>query len=130
MRLPQRILHLHNPTMHAIMTRFLLECSVVGVLPVSFVFQEYRDTEAFENWCLLEKKMGYHAKGCVSPAQVEIANRIFLPSEEELEWARRVVELFESDPNCSGFADEALGFVDEPIYKNASNLLEWAARKD
>jgi citrate lyase subunit beta/citryl-CoA lyase len=130
MRLPQRIVHLHNPTMHAIMTRFLLECSVVGVLPVSFVFQEYRDTEAFENWCLLEKKMGYHAKGCVSPAQVEIANRIFLPSEEELEWARRVVELFESDPNCSGFADEALGFVDEPIYKNASNLLEWAARKD
>ena len=130
MRLPQRIVHLHNPTMHAIMTRFLLECSVAGVLPVSFVFQEYRDTEAFENWCLLEKKMGYHAKGCVSPAQVEIANRIFLPSEEELEWARRVVELFESDPNCSGFADEALGFVDEPIYKNASNLLEWAARKD
>ncbi|WP_300361450.1 CoA ester lyase [Hydrogenimonas sp.] len=123
MKLPQRIVHLHNPTMHAIMTRFLLECSVSGVLPISFVFQEYRDTEAFENWCLLERKMGYHAKGCVSPAQVEIANRIFLPSEEELEWARRVVELFESDPECSGFADEELGFVDEPIYKNAKNLL-------
>ncbi|RUM44396.1 MAG: CoA ester lyase [Hydrogenimonas sp.] len=123
LRLPQRIVHLHNPTMHAIMTRFLLESSVAGVLPVSFVFQEYQDTDAFENWCLLEKKMGYHAKGCVSPAQVEIANRIFLPSEEELAWAREVVELFESDPNCSGFAHETLGFVDEPIYKNAKNLL-------
>ena len=126
MKLPQRIVHLHNPTMHAIMTRFLLECSVSGVLPVSFVFQEYRDTETFENWCLLERKMGYHAKGCVSPAQVEIANRVFLPSEEELEWARRVVELFESDPDRSGFADEELGFVDEPIYKNAKNLLRLA----
>ena len=124
MGLPQRIVHLHNPTMHAVMTRFLLESSTAGVLPVSFVFQEYRDTEAFENWCLLERKMGYHAKGCLSPAQVEIANRLFTPSEEELEWAKRVVELFESDPNCSGFADEALGFVDEPIYKNAKNLLK------
>ncbi|BDY13961.1 HpcH/HpaI aldolase/citrate lyase family protein [Hydrogenimonas cancrithermarum] len=128
MRLPQRIVHLHNPTMHAIMTRFLLESSVAGVLPVSFVFQEYQDTEAFENWCLLENKMGYHAKGCVSPAQVEIANRVFIPSEEEIAWARRVVELFESNPNSSGFTDDELGFVDEPIYKNAKNLLELAAR--
>jgi len=123
MKLPQRIVHLHNPTMHAVLTRFLLTCSTTGVLPVSFVFQDYQDNEAFENWCLLERKMGYHAKGCISPAQVEIANRVFMPSEEELEWARRVVELFESDPHCSGFADEELGFVDEPIYKNAKNLL-------
>ncbi|WP_353662756.1 CoA ester lyase [Hydrogenimonas sp. SS33] len=124
LRLPQRIVHLHNPTMHAVMTRFLLACQSEGVLPVSFVYQEYRDLEMFENWCLLEKKMGYHAKGCISPAQVEVANRIFSPEPEELEWARRVVELFESDPHRSGFVDEALGFVDEPIYKNAKNLLE------
>jgi citrate lyase subunit beta/citryl-CoA lyase len=124
MRLPQRIVHLHNPTMHAILAEFLLKCSVMGALPVSFVYQEYRDLEGFENWCLLEKRMGYHAKGCVSPAQVEIANRVFTPDEEELAWARRVVELFESDPDNSGFADPELGFVDEPIYKNAKNLLE------
>ncbi len=124
MRLPQSIVQLHNPTMHYILARFLMKSSAQGVLPVSFVYQEYTDTEGFENWCLLEKRMGYHAKGCVSPAQVEIANHVFTPDEEELEWARRVVELFESDPECSGFADEELGFVDEPIYKSAKQLLE------
>ncbi|WP_201353360.1 HpcH/HpaI aldolase/citrate lyase family protein [Hydrogenimonas urashimensis] len=129
MGLPQRLVHLHNPTMHTVMTRFLLKCSAAGVLPVSFVFQEYRDTETFENWCLLERKMGYHAKGCISPAQVEIANRVFLPSQEEIEWARRVVALFESDAECSGFADEELGFIDEPIYKNAKNLLQMAEKE-
>ncbi|WP_457598624.1 HpcH/HpaI aldolase/citrate lyase family protein [Hydrogenimonas sp.] len=124
MGLSQSIVQLHNPTMHYILARFLMKSSVQGVLPVSFVYQEYTDTEGFENWCLLERRMGFHAKGCVSPAQVEIANHVFAPSQEELEWARRVVELFESDPECSGFADEELGFVDEPIYKNAKGLLE------
>lgn len=129
MRLPQRLVHLHNPTMHAVLARFLLTASTDGVLPVSFVYQEYRDTEGFENWCLLERKMGYHAKGCVSPTQVEIANRVFAPDEEELERARKIVELFESDPDESGFADEELGFVDEPIYKDAKNLLEIFGRR-
>ncbi len=124
MGIPQRILQLHNPTVHYILSRFLLKSAAQGALPVSFVFQEYTDNEAFENWCLLERKMGFHAKGCISPAQVEIANRLFSPEEEELEWARRVVELFESDPNRSGFADEELGFVDEPVYKGAKKLLE------
>ncbi len=124
MGLSQRIVQLHNPTMHYILSRFLLKSSTQGVLPISFVYQDYKDIEGFENWSLLERKMGYHAKGCISPAQVEIANRIFSPDEEELERARRIVELFESDPNNSGFADEELGFVDEPIYKSAKQMLE------
>jgi len=124
MKLPQRLVDRQNPTMHAVLAEFLLGCSVAGVLPVSFVYQAYRDLEGFEAWCLLEKRMGYHAKGCVSPAQAAIANRIFSPDAEEIERAKRIVELFESDPECSGFADEELGFVDEPIYKNAKNLLE------
>ncbi len=124
MGLPQRIVQLHNPTMHYILARFLMKTSAQGALPISFVYQEYADTEGFENWCLLERRMGYHAKGCISPTQVEIANRIFTPSSEEIEWARRVVELFESDPRSSGFADGELGFVDEPVYKSAKGLLE------
>ncbi len=130
MHLPQRIVQLHNQTMHYILARFLLKTASQGVLPLSFVYQDYLDTEGFENWCLLEKRMGFHAKGCVSPTQAEIANRIFTPDEEEMEWARRVVELFESDQNCSGFADEELGFVDEPIYKNAKKILDIFAKSN
>ncbi len=129
MGLPQRIVQLHNPTMHYILAKFLAKTSSLGVLPVSFVYQDYADTDGFENWCLLEKRMGYHAKGCISPVQVEIANHVFTPDEEEMEWARRVVQLFESDPGCSGFADDDLGFVDEPIYKSAKSMLEKFAEK-
>jgi citrate lyase subunit beta/citryl-CoA lyase len=128
MRLPQRIVDPENPTMHAILAKFLLECVAMEVLPVSFVYQDYKDLEGFEAWCKLERAMGYHAKGCVSPDQVKIANRLFLPDDEELERARRIVTLFESDPDNSGFADPELGFVDEPIYNNAKNLSEMFGR--
>ncbi len=130
MKLPISVMQLHNPTMQAILSRFLLKCSVLGVLPVSFVYQNYQDVDGFENWCLLEKRMGYHAKGCVSPLQTEIANRVFTPDEDERRWAERVVELFESRSDSSAFTDEELGFVDEPIYKNAKNLLQILAMLD
>ncbi|WP_457596464.1 HpcH/HpaI aldolase/citrate lyase family protein [Hydrogenimonas sp.] len=123
MGLPHRLVKPGNPTIGAILAEFLLKASAAGVLPVSFVYQDYRDMEGFETWCRLEREMGYHAKGCVSPTQVAAANRIFAPGNEEIEKARRIVALFESEEGCSGFADEELGFVDEPVYKAAKNLL-------
>ena len=129
MRLPQRLVKPDNPTIHTILAHFLLECATAEMLPVSFVYQDYRNLEEFERWCNLEKQMGYHAKGCISPAQVTIANRIFAPDEEALARARAIVELFESDPDESSFVHETFGFVDEPIYRDACNLLKTEGEK-
>ncbi len=123
MRLPQRIVMPDNPTMHTILARFLLTAATHDVLPISFVYQDYKNIEAFTRWCELERAMGYHAKGCISPTQVAIANRLFGPEEEAIERAKKIVALFESNPNESGFVDEDLGFVDEPVYKAAKDLL-------
>ena len=128
MGLPQRLVTPGNPTTTAILTRFLLACVGSGLLPVSFVYQDYKKLDLFEAWCRIEREMGYHAKGCVSPDQVKIANRIFSPESEAIERAEKIVALFESDPDNSGFADEELGFVDEPIYKDARNLLKLVGR--
>ena len=124
LKLPPRIVKEGNPTTDAILSRFLLEASAAGVLPLSFVYQDYKDLEGFASWCRYEREMGFHAKGCISPAQVAIAHRIFTPSEVELEWAEKVIALFESNEKESGFVDEELGFVDEPIYKQAKALLK------
>jgi citrate lyase subunit beta/citryl-CoA lyase len=126
MGLPQSLIRLENPTMHYMLSHFLITTKAMGVKPVSFVFQEYQDLEQFEKWLTLEKSMGYDAKGCISPKQVELVQKAFINKEEEIKRAKVIVKLFEMhrDEGITGFSDEEYGFIDEPIYKGALKLLE------
>ena len=128
LQLPQRLVTEGpgNPTAEAILTDFLLGARTAGLLPVSFMYQEYRDLEGFRRWCERERAMGFTAKACMGPAQVEIANEIFGPSEEELRRAREIKAAFEtaSAEGVHGFMHEEYGFIDEPIYRDALNVLD------
>jgi len=126
MKLPQSLVNLDNPTMHYMLSHFLVACRAMGVKPVSFVYQEYENLTEFTKWLELEESMGYDAKGCISPAQVELVNDMFVDKEEEIKRAMVIVKLFEMhrDSGVTGFVDQEYGFIDEPIYKGALALLE------
>jgi citrate lyase subunit beta-like protein len=47
--------------------------------------------KALEEECTGGKHLGFNGKQCIHPTQVEVAQRIFSPSEQELTWAVRVV---------------------------------------
>ena len=130
MRLPQSLIAPENPTMHYILSHFLITTKALGVKPVSFVYQEYKNMEMFRIWLELERSMGYTAKGCLSPNQVSAVNEMLADRAAELERARVIVKLFEMnrDLGITGFTDEEYGFIDEPIYKGALALLEAAER--
>lgn len=125
MGLSQGLIDLQNPTMHYMLSHFLITSKAMKVKPVSFVFQEHKDLETFKRWLELEKKMGYDAKGCISPKQVSLANQYFVDKEAEIKRAKIIVKLFEMhrDEGVTGFVDEEYGFIDEPIYKGALSLL-------
>lgn len=126
MGLPQSLITLQNPTMKYMLAHFLITAKAMKVKPVSFVFQDFKDLEMFEQWLELEKEMGYSAKACISPQQVKLVHKIFIDKEEELKRAKVIVKLFEMhrDEGITGFVDEEYGFIDEPIYKGALQLLE------
>ena len=125
MGLPQSLIELDNPSMHYILSHFLITTRAMRVKPVSFVFQEYKDLDTFKKWLELERKIGYDAKGCISPKQVELVNELFVDREKERQRAQTIVKLFEMhrDEGITGFVDEEYGFIDEPIYKGALNIL-------
>jgi len=126
MGLPHSLINLENPTMHYMLSHFLVTTKAMKVKPISFVFQEYQDTDTFLKWLELEKRMGYDAKGCIAPKQVSLVNEMFINKEKEIQRAKIIVKLFEMHRNegITGFVDEEFGFIDEPIYKGALNLLE------
>jgi len=126
MRLSHSLIDPKNPTMRYMLSHFLITSKSMGVKAVSFVFQEYENLALFSQWIELERSMGYDAKGCISPKQVELVNAIFVDEEEQIQRAKLIVKLFEihRDKGITGFSHNTLGFVDEPIYKGALTLLE------
>ncbi len=126
MGLSQDLIDMHNPTMLYMLPHFLVSCRSMDVKPVSFVYQEYKDLEGFKEWVELEKKMGFDAKGCISPAQVAIVNDAFGIDAQEIQKAREIVGLFEQkrSEGITGFTHPQYGFIDEPIYKGALALLK------
>lgn len=125
MGLPQTLINRDNPTVLYTLSHFLVTCKTVGVKPVSFVYQDYKNLTEFQQWIELEKRMGYDAKGCISPAQAKLVNQKFIDEAKQIERARLIVKLFElhRDEGITGFTDDEFGFVDEPIYKDALALL-------
>ncbi len=126
MKLSQSLINLENPTMKYMLSHFLIACRAMGIKPVSFVYQEFKNLDEFSLWIELEKSMGYDAKGCISPKQVELTNKKFIDEESEIKRAMVIVKLFEMhlEGGVTGFVDEEYGFIDEPIYKGALALLD------
>ena len=119
--LPQSLVSLHNPSINYILSKFLVDAKTAGIHPISFMFQDYHDTEIFAQWCQHEKMMGFETKACMGPKQVAIANEIFASNTKDLERAKHIKAVFEINAakNLNGFMDALYGFIDEPIYKDA-----------
>lgn len=123
--LPQSLVTIENPTIDYILSKFLVDAKTAGIHPISFMFQEYNDTETFKAWCEREKMMGFETKACMGPKQVQIANKIFRINEYEIERALHIKEAFETHAaqGINGFMDEEYGFIDEPIYRDSLLIL-------
>ena len=123
--LPQSLVTHDNPTIHYILSKFLVDAKIAELNPISFMFQEYKDVDSFRKWCELEKKMGFTTKACMGPLQVQIANEVFSIDNNALIRANHIKQVFEKSAKNgeNGFMDMKYGFIDEPIYRDALLVL-------
>ena len=73
----------------------LLAARDAGKAIVDGVYNNVKDAEGFEAECVQGAEMGFDGKTLIHPSQVEIANRVWAPSEDEVAQARTVIEAFE-----------------------------------
>ncbi len=58
------------------------------------VFNSLEAAQGFESECAQGRSLGFDGKSLIHPKQIETCNRVFSPSPEELERARRLVAAF------------------------------------
>ena len=124
--LPQSLVTLQNPSIEYLLSKFLVDAKTAGIHPISFMYQEYNDTDTFRAWCEKEKIMGFTSKACMGPKQVSIANEVFKTDAFALERATHIKNTFEAHAQNAqnGFMDDSYGFIDEPIYRDALLILK------
>ncbi|MGZ3216936.1 HpcH/HpaI aldolase/citrate lyase family protein [Paracoccus sp. T5] len=73
----------------------LLAAKAHGVVIVDGVFNAFKDEDGLRAECEQGRDMGFDGKTLIHPAQLEIANAAFAPTEAEIDLARRQIEAFE-----------------------------------
>ncbi|HYC10450.1 MAG TPA: CoA ester lyase, partial [Steroidobacteraceae bacterium] len=77
---------------HAAQTRMLVACRAYGLRPIDGPFGDFSDPEGYVAAANRAAVLGYEGKWAIHPAQIELANQVFTPSEPEVTRARRIVE--------------------------------------
>ncbi len=97
----------------------------INAQPVGCVWVNFRDLEGLENDCLRDRRTGFIGKIAIHPDQSDIINRAFTPSNDEIAYSQKVVDLFEQNP---GMGTVGLNgkMLDMPHLKQARNVLELA----
>ena len=87
----------------------------------------FRDEEGLRDNCAKAKQFGFKGKFAIHPAQIEVINESFSPSEAEIEYAQRVVAAFEDAERVGRGSTSLEGkVIDVPVVKRARALLELA----
>jgi citrate lyase subunit beta / citryl-CoA lyase len=63
--------------------------------PLDGVFANVRDADGFERDTALSRRLGYRGRKLIHPSQIEPCNRLYRPSESELDYYARVLEAFD-----------------------------------
>jgi citrate lyase subunit beta/citryl-CoA lyase len=105
---------------HAVLFQLRLAAGRAGLPVVDGAYPDLRDVEGFEAEARMARRLGFAGKSCIHPSQIAVANRVFAPTEQELAWARRVLEAAVGQPGVFVLDGR---MIDRPFIKRAEQLL-------
>ncbi len=108
-------------------SRLVNAARAAGVEVYDTPFTDVNDDEGIENDAACAKAMGFTGKSSISPRHVEVINRVFSPTLEEVEYAMLVMDAI-AQAKAQGKGAIALRgkMVDAPIVARAQRTLQMA----
>jgi citrate lyase subunit beta/citryl-CoA lyase len=102
--------------------------AAAGLVPIDTPEPDYTDMEHLERDAGFARSLGFRGKYCIHPDQVEVVNRVFSPTAQEITEAIEIVRLLDEEGIAKGRAAiPANGkMIDTPVYWQAKRLLQWA----
>ena len=110
--------------------RVVVAAAAAGVDAIDTLVTDFQDDERLREDAAFSRQLGYDGKLAIHPAQVPIINEAFTPAEEDVAWARRVLEAAgverESTGGEVGVLEVDGEMIDAPLLARAERVAERA----
>ena len=100
----------------------LLGAHAAGGEAVDTLYVDFRDPDGLRASCKAARAEGFSGRVAIHPAQVDIINESFSPSADEVDFARRVIDLFAANPDAGTLGLDGK-MLDIPHLKQAERTL-------
>lgn len=107
----------------------LFAAAAAEVAAIDTVYTDFRDLDGLRAYALAARRDGFSGMLAIHPAQVEVINAAFRPDDAEVERARRIVELFEENPDTGAIGLDGK-MLDRPHLVQARKVLALKAADD
>lgn len=96
-----------------------------GVLPIDTVHIKVHDLDDLARNLKVAKQLGFEGMLVLNPKEIPLVHHYFSPSEEEIAWAKEMVQLAEdAEKEGKGVAVKDNKFIGPPMVKMAKDILK------
>jgi citrate lyase subunit beta/citryl-CoA lyase len=106
--------------------RMIIAARAAGVMPLGFIgtVADFSDWEKFRVMVRRSRRFGFDGAGCIHPGQVKIVNEEYTPSEQEVAYARKVIQM-DKEAAAAGRGSFQIDskMIDIPVVVRAEKLI-------
>jgi len=105
----------------------VMGAKAAGIQASDTVFSDINDMDGLIQETRFAKSLGFDGKGLIHPSQIEPVHMVFSPTQEEIEYARKVVDaLREAEEKGLGVIALGKKMIDKPVAERAKRILKLA----
>ncbi|SFO35757.1 CoA ester lyase [Sphingomonas sp. OK281] len=105
----------------------LLGAATAGVTAIETIQGDFRDLDTLKTRAEKVRRDGYRGMLAIHPAQVDVINAAFTPTEDEIADAQAIVDIFAANPGVGAIGYKG-GMLDRPYLSRAEHLLRQVGR--
>ena len=106
--------------------RMIIAARAAGVMPLGFIgtVADFSDWDKFRLMVRRARRFGFDGAGCIHPGQVKIVNEEYTPSEVEVAYARKVIQMDKEAAAAGRGSFQIDGkMIDIPVVVRAERLI-------
>jgi citrate lyase subunit beta/citryl-CoA lyase len=83
----------HDPLGYSyVRAKIPVDARAAGVHAIDAIWQKIDDIDGLIRDATMARSLGYSGKSIIHPSQIEPVHKVFRPSKNEVEWAKKVVQ--------------------------------------
>jgi citrate lyase subunit beta/citryl-CoA lyase len=112
---------------HYARNKIVIAARAAGIDAVDGPYIDFKNPDGYRRECVRSHTLGFVGKWAIHPTQIDIANNVFSPSQEEVDRARKLDAIY-TEAQARGLG--AIAFegkmIDVAIIRNARNIIQKA----